>query len=310
MMTLSKSDRERRAGILIRRYRDAVPRVKGGVPYLLLRPEVVEAWGWILLRASLDIGTESEVPEETRIADELNETDSIVALITRDGARVAFPEAYNAADFRPVPTVEFWKSHVTGEPLPNPFADEDSESVTQQMWIERNLGKDFANELRIAARGGRTYQEEFERRQTIALADAAKNLPADFFNPYFEAFEPGDKSPASIAWQQRRADEIHRLENENPPLATWLKKIARKHFVNPFEAGDAWNLTRQMTIERADGLFAAHLRRTGSFKALQLQDEFELAQRAAAEAKAAAEEARIAFDSRQRRARFGSHHTP
>ncbi|HEX5218806.1 MAG TPA: hypothetical protein VFZ59_04510 [Verrucomicrobiae bacterium] len=276
------------------RYRDAVPKVKGGVQAILLRPEVVEGWSWILMRASYDV-TEYGDDETQRVITDLGPDSAIVGLIERAGARLALPEAYNPADWHPLPTVEFWKSHVTGEQLPNPWTTDDK---NEQAWVRQNLGDAFADELEIAARGGRSYHEEFERRAEAELAAVVKDFPPDGFNPHVEAFDGGDTSPQAIEWHQHRAEEIRRLAKENPPLNAWLKKTAQPLYPNPFEANPAYNLTLQMMVRKSDGAFARHLERTAAWKSAQLNAELLEAERVANEARKAAEQAK--FAARQR----------
>jgi len=294
---MKRTDRKTKQQILTTRYREVVPTVKGGITAILLRPEVVEAWSWILLRASLDIA--EKMPN--RILESGSEDSEIAGLIGRIGARLALPEAFEASVFTPVPKVEFWKSHVTGESLPNPWT---VGNLTDQLFVEQQLGKDFAAELEIAAEGGRSYQQEFERRATAQLAQVIKNFPADGFNPHVQAFDIADLSPAAIEWKHKAMQEIQRLQRENPPLNEWLEKVAQPLYANPYESIGS-NRTKQVMIENADGDFARLLERTASFRRLQFADEKEARDRLSAEIDAEAASADAKDNRAARRARYG-----
>lgn len=220
------------------RYLEAVARVRGVVQFVARMPSIVEDWSWCLARASLDI--KENVLENQRLVQDLREQPGIVRVIERIGSRVAVPEMFAPHVGEAVPTIEFWRSHVTNETLPNPWVTDDKDD---QMFVQRTLGTEFAEELRIASEGGRSYEQEFARRSDEQLAKAIVDF--DGFNPWIEAFPLGDKSADAIEWHKRRGDEIHRLERENPALSRWLKKVAGPVHLNPWSGG-ATNITRQM----------------------------------------------------------------
>ncbi|MBE0544277.1 MAG: hypothetical protein IH623_23300 [Verrucomicrobia bacterium] len=296
-MTIEKSVREKKLATAGGRYRDAVAAVRGGVKAVLLMPTVVEGWAWLLLRASLDIA-EKELNAEEMLVTDLSGEAAIVALIERAGSRLALPDGFDQSAWKPSPTIEFWKSHTTGAELPNPWVVDDK---SDQLWVRKNLGDAFAEELEIAAQGGRTYASEFQRRMDSQLADAAKSWPPEKLNPF--APRPAGYARPDVEWHTWSAGEIRRIEQSNPPLAAWLAKIATPIYANPFEGGEAHDLTKQMLVLKSDGRFARHLQRTANWKSSQLDAELLEAERLANDARIAAENAKAAAKERQRLAR-------
>lgn len=284
MRNLTAAIRQEKTQTAATRYRKAVPAVKGAVQAVLLRPEVAEAWGWIIARLGMDIA--GDLPPESRLVESIGQSSDIVNLIERVGSRIALPDGFLAAAWTPAPKTEFWVSHVTGEPLPNPWVTGDKED---QAFVRLNLGEDFANELEIAARGGRSYREELERRDEARLAELAKNWPATRPNPF--ASRPAEYDKPAIDWTVWSTSERRKIEKENPPLARWLKKIAEPQAANPFDSM-SFNRTKQLAILKADPGFGQLLERTAVWKKDQLAYEAEEAERAAIAARAQAEEAR------------------
>ncbi len=280
--TLPQLERERAHRNFAGRYRSAAGKARGTVGAVMLATSIVDDWSWLLLRLSLDV--KHDLPD--RLVDDLREDQTIVGLIERIGSRVAIPEGFNAAAWNPLPTFEVWKSHFDGEPLPNPWITEDP---ADQKFVPEQFGEDFARELEIQARGGRSYREEFRRREEARLGDLVKQWDPKQPNPFAE--RPREYDRPAIEWDVWAVAEQKRLQKENPVLAGWLRKIAEVRHMNPF-AIVGKNMTRQMQIEKADPHFARALERAAQFQTLQLSDEAEQAERAASEAKAAAQAAR------------------
>lgn len=284
------AERNQQFQTLAARYRRAVALINDGIPAVLIRAPIVEQWGWVLYRLGRDIGGDHPEP----LIRDLRNDKAIADLIGRKGARVALPEGYDSELLRPVPAVELWKSHVTGEVLPNPWVTGDD---ADQQFITEQLGEAVAEELRIAAEGGRSYKAEWERRLMANLPAVARQFSGP--NPFDQ--RPRKYGKGAFEHDLWASREQKRIERSNPPLARWLKEITRPLHANPFQSGEAWNLTRQLAIEKADPAFSDLLSRAASTRKLQLQDEALEAEEAANRARTAAQAAAAAADIQRRR---------